>query len=82
MAVDFVWAVIEKWHGAVVPHEWLWFDLIAVILLAVIIVLDWFFIPYERGKELNIYCYLGVSIVAILGLIFGYFYQLDYLIDH
>jgi hypothetical protein len=48
----------------------------------VIIVLDRFFIHYERGKELNIYCYLGVSVVAILGLIYGYFYQLDYLIDY
>jgi hypothetical protein len=43
---------------------------------------DRFFITYERGKELNVYCYLGVSIVAILGLVWGYVYEVDYLIDY
>ncbi len=38
--------------------------------------------PYEKDKELNRYCYWGVSAVAILGLIYGYFYQLDYLIEY
>lgn len=82
MSVDFIWAAIEKWHGSAVPTEWLWFDILAVIILAVIIVLDWFFVPYKKGEELNLYCYLGVSIVAMFGLIYGYFYQLDYLIDN
>ncbi|HTS19525.1 MAG TPA: hypothetical protein VMP11_18260 [Verrucomicrobiae bacterium] len=81
MAIDFIWAGAEKWHGAAVPAEWLWFDILAVVVLAAIIILDWFFIPYERERELNRYCYWAVSIVAILGLIYGYFYQLDYLID-
>jgi len=81
MAVDFIWAALERWHGAAVPREWLWFDIIAVMVLVVIIAVDWFFIPYERDKELNVYCYMGVSTVAILGLIYGYFYQLDYLIE-
>jgi len=82
LAIDFIWALMERGHGAAVPGEWLWFDIIAVIILAVIIVVDWFFIPYDREKELNRYCYWGVSIMAILGLIFGYFCQLDYLIDY
>jgi hypothetical protein len=81
LMVDFVWAVLEMWHGSHVPREWLWFDLIASVALVAIILVDWFFIPYERGKEINIYCYLGVSALAILGLVYGYFYQLDYLID-
>ena len=82
LSLDFVWALTEKWHGSAVPAEWLWFDGIAVIFLAVVIVLDWFLVPYEKDKELNHYCYWGVSAVAILGLIYGYFYQLDYLIEY
>jgi len=82
MLIDFGWAWLERWRGAAVPREWLWFDIIAVMMLAGIIVLDRFFIRYERGKELNLYCYWGISIVAILGLIYGYFYQLDYLIEY
>lgn len=81
LLLDFIWALMEMRHGAAVPREWLWFDIVAAIVLIVIITLDRFFIHYERGKELNVYCYLGISIIAILGLIFGYFYQLDYLID-
>jgi hypothetical protein len=81
MALDFVWAVMEKWHGSAVPREWLWFDIAAVLILGLIIILDWFFVPYERGRQLNIYCYLGISLIAILGLTYGYFYQIDYLID-
>lgn len=82
LTIDFIWASLEKWHGADVPHEWLWFDILAVIILAAIIVLDWFFIKYEKDKELNTFCYVGVSIIAILGLAYGYFYQFDYLIDY
>jgi hypothetical protein len=81
MAVDFIWAIIEIAHQSAVPREWVWFDLAAMIVLTLIIVLDWFFIPYDRGKDLNIYCYVGVSLIAILGLAYGYFYQIDYLID-
>ena len=82
MLLDFIWAVIEKRHGAGVPREWIWFDIVAAVILAVIIVLDWFFIPYKRGTELNRYCYWGVTLVAIVGLTYGYFYQLDYLIEY
>jgi hypothetical protein len=82
MTVDFVWAMAEIWHRSAVPREWLWFDLAAMLILAAIILVDRFFITYERGKELNVYCYLGVSIVAILGLVWGYVYEVDYLIDY
>jgi len=82
MLVDFIWAAVETWHQAAVPREWLWFDLIATIVLAAIIVIDWFFVPYEKGKELNMYCYLGISLIAIIGLTYGYFYELDYLIEY
>ena len=57
MALDFIWAAMEKWHKSFVPMEWLWFDAAAIVVLATIIVLDRFFIRYERGKELNVYCY-------------------------
>src|SRR5271156_2811484 len=82
MTVDFVWTIAERGHRSAVPREWLWFDLAAMLILAAIILVDRFFITYERGKELNVYCYLAVSIVAILGLVSGYIYQLDYLIDY
>jgi len=82
LGIDFLWAVVEKLHGSAVPPEWLWFDLIAVAFLSLVIVLDRFFIQYERGKDLNRLCYWGVSIVSILGLVYGYFYQLDYLIEY
>lgn len=79
MTIDFAWAVLERRHGAAVPAEWLWFDIIAATVLATIIVIDWFFVPYERGKQLNIRCYLTISIVAILGLAIGYLHELNYL---
>jgi len=82
LSIDFAWAMLEHWHGSAVPREWIWFDLIAVIVLAAIIAWDWFFMRYERDKELNKVCYLTISAVAILGLVYGYFYQLDYLIDY
>jgi hypothetical protein len=82
LLIDFVWAWIEKSYGAAVPAEWLWFDVVAAVILVLFIAVDWFFVRYERGKELNRYCYLGISAVAIAGLIYGYFYQLDYLIDY
>ena len=81
MFIDFVWAVMEKSRGAAVPREWVWFDIIAVVVLATFIVVDWLFIPYKRGEKLNVYCFAGVSAVAIIGLAYGYFYQLDYLIE-
>lgn len=80
--VDFVWALVEKWHGAAVPLEWLWFDIAAAIVLIMIIAVDWFFVPYDRGKELNLYCYLGISLVAMVGLVYGYIYEIDYIIDY
>lgn len=82
LSIDFIWALAEKSHGAVVPPEWLWFDISAVIILVAAIAADWFLIRYDRDKELNKYCYWSISTVAILGLIYGYFYQLDYLIEY
>lgn len=82
LLLDFVWAVMERRHGAGVPGEWIWFDIVAAVVLAAIIAVDWFFIRYERGKELNLYCYWGISLLAIIGLTYGYFYQLDYLIEY
>jgi hypothetical protein len=73
---------MEKSHRAAVPPEWLWFDLIAAGILMAIIAVDWFFVPYERDKELNLYCYIGISAVAILGLIYSYLYQIDYIIEY
>ena len=82
LSIDFGWAIMERLHGAAVPSEWLWFDIIAVLVLAVVILLDRFYIKYDRDKEINKYCYWGVSLLATLGLIYGYFYQLDYLIEY
>jgi hypothetical protein len=81
LSLDFIWALIEKYHGAAVPPEWLWYDLIMAIVFAAIIVLDWFFITYDRNKDLNRYCYWAASILAVLSLAYGYFYEIDYLID-
>jgi len=81
MLIDFLWALAETWHGSGVPKEWLWFDLGAAVILTAIIVVDWFFVPYKNGKEFNIYCFMVISAVAIVGLASGYFYELDYLID-
>jgi hypothetical protein len=82
LLIDCIWAALEKWHGSIVPREWIWFDFIAVIILAAIIASDRLFATYKRGEELNVYYYLGVSTVAILGLVYGYFYELDFLIDY
>jgi hypothetical protein len=81
-SIDFAWALMEKAHGAAVPPEWIWFDVIAVIVLVAFIAADWFLVPYDRDKDLNRYCYWGISAVAILGLVFGYFYQLEYIIEY
>jgi hypothetical protein len=82
MLLDFVWAALEKWHGAAVPNEWLWFDAIAALVLAAIIAVDWFFVRYERGKNLNVACYATISVVALAGLIYGYLKELDYLVEN
>jgi hypothetical protein len=82
LLVDFIWAVLEKCHGASVPREWLWFDIIAAILLTAVILVDRFYVRYERGKELNLSCYVTISALALLGLTWSYFYQLDYLIEY
>lgn len=81
LSLDFVWALIEKSRGAAVPPEWLWYDIIMALVLGVIIVLDWFVIKYKRGEELNRYCYWAASIITILSLVYGYCYEIDYLID-
>ena len=82
MLLDFIWAVLEKRRGAAVPKEWLWFDIAAVLVLAAVILVDWFLVPYKRGEKLNVYCYAGISVLAIVGLTYGYFYQFDYLIEY
>ncbi len=81
LMVDFAWAALEKRHGADVPGRWLWFDAIAVVILIAAIVTDRFFMRYDREKEFNRWCYFGLSIIAILGLAYGYFSQIDYLIE-
>lgn len=82
LLVDFIWAGIERTHGAAVPPEWLWFDIAGVLILLTIIVVDWFLVRYDRDKELNVYCYLAASAIAICGLVYGYVYELDYLIEY
>jgi hypothetical protein len=81
LSLDLAWAAIEKRRGSAVPPEWLWFDGLLALILAAIIAMDWFVVRYDREKNFNRYCYWGASIVTILGLIFGYFYQLDYVIE-
>jgi hypothetical protein len=81
MLVDFFWAATELHRGTRVPAQWMWFDLGAVVILGAVIFIDWFFVPYKEGKELNKYCFAIVSIIALAGLTYGYFTQLDYLIE-
>jgi len=81
MAVDGIWSLAERRHGTPVPAEWLWFDLGAIAVLGAIIAADRFFVRYERGTKLNVYCYAAVSLVAIVSLVWGYFYEFDYLIE-
>ena len=81
MLLDFIWAVTEKGHGTDVPDAWLWFDGLAVVILSAIIAIDGLFVPYKKDQELNLYSFLTVSVVAFIGLVYGYVYQLDYLID-
>jgi hypothetical protein len=81
LSLDLVWAALEKYRGAAVPSEWLWFDGLVALLLAAIIALDWFWIRYDRDNNLNRYCFWGASIVTILCLIFGYYYEIDYVIE-
>src|SRR6202012_574259 len=40
MLIDFIWAVMEKSHGAAVPREWVWFDILAAAVLATFIIVD------------------------------------------
>jgi len=82
LSVDFIWAVIEKKRGAIMPAEWIWFDIIAAVILTAIIAVDLFVIRYDREKELNRYCYWAISIISLIGLVYGYFYEIDYLIDY
>jgi hypothetical protein len=82
LLIDLVWALIEKSRGAIMPAEWIWFDLIAAIILLAIIAVDWYVIPYDREKELNRYCYWTISVIAIVGLLYGYFYEINYLMEY
>jgi hypothetical protein len=81
LSLDLVWAAIEKHRGADVPAEWLWFDGLVALVLAAIIVLDWFFIRYDRDKKLNVYCFWGASIFTACCLLFGYLFEIDYVIE-
>jgi hypothetical protein len=84
LTLDLIWAVAEKKHQklhSAVPMEWIWSDLIMAAMFAVIIAVDWFFIKYEREKGFNHYCYWAATIVAVISLSYGYFYEIDYLID-
>lgn len=81
LSLDLVWAAIEKRRGSAVPAEWIWFDGLVALILVAFIAADWFFVRYDREKNLNRYCYWGASIVTILFLIFGYFYEVDYVIE-
>lgn len=82
LSIDFVWAVIEKSRGADMPAEWIWFDIIAATILVAIILVDWYVVRYDREKELNRFCYWTISIISIAGLVYGYFYEIDYLIEY
>ncbi len=82
LSIDFVWALVEKSRGADMPAEWIWFDIIGAIILVGIIAVDWFVVRYDREKDLNRFCYWTISTVAFVGLVYGYFYELDYLIDY
>lgn len=81
LSLDLFWAAIEKWHGSAVPSEWLFFDSLVILVLVAIIVIDWFLIRYDREKQLNRYCYWAASIVTLLCLVFGYLYEIDYVIE-
>lgn len=81
LTMDFVWALVEKFRGAAIPTAWLWYDIIMALIFVVIITVDWFVINYKRDEELNRLCYWAASIVAVLSLLYGYIYQIDYLID-
>jgi hypothetical protein len=81
LSLDLVWAAIEKLRHSAVPSEWLWFDGLVALVLAAIILIDWFIVRYDREKQLNRYCFWAASLVTILCLIFGYFYELDYVIE-
>ncbi len=81
LSVDLVWAAIEKRRGAAVPAEWLWFDGLVALAIAGVIMLDWFFIRYDRDKELNRYCFWAVSIFTAVFLLWGYIYEIDYVIE-
>jgi hypothetical protein len=81
LSLDLIWAVVERHRGAAVPGEWIWFDGLVALALAGFILADWFLIRYDRENHLNRYCFWGVSILTILCLIFGYFFEIDYVIE-
>ncbi len=81
MALDSAWVLAARWHGAGAPLQWLWFDLIAVGICAAFLVVDWFFVRYDRGRELNMWCFVLISLVGIFGQMYAYLYQVDYLVE-
>jgi hypothetical protein len=81
LTLDFLWALVERSREAAIPREWLWYDIMMALIFAAIIAVDWFLIKYKRDKDFNYLCYWAASIVAILSLLYGYIYQIDYLID-
>ena len=81
MLLDFVWVVAARWHGINVPTVWIWFDLGFAVICSAVIAIDRLFMQYERGKELNVYCFAAISLITIIWQIFSYFiYQVDYLV--
>lgn len=79
--IDAIWALVEVGHGSAVPHSWIPFDIMAVLVLTAVIAIDWFFVPYARNEQLNVYCYAAVTVIAIVGLTYGYWTDFDYLIE-
>lgn len=82
LSFDVLWVWTTRWRGADAPKEWITFDVIAIVICSVVIAVDRFFVRYERGKELNIYCFTTISLIAIFGQIYSYLYQVDYLVGH
>ncbi len=80
LLLDIAWVLAADGHGANVPVVWVWFDLIAVAICSAFIIVDWYFVRYDRGKEVNLWCFTLISLVAIAGQIVGFFFQANYLV--
>lgn len=81
MLLDVIWVLAARRHAAHAPLQWLWFDLIAIGICAAFLVADRFFMRYDRGRELNLWCFGLISLIAILGQAVGYLYQVDFLVE-